>query len=262
MEGDGHRGGQRPRRGGPDDGADLACVGGQLGRDGRRIALERVLHVDAGAGVVVVLDLGLGQRGAVVDAPVDRLQSLVDQSLLEEGVEVFDDLGLVAVGHGGVGMVEVAEDADALELLALDVEILFGVLAAGVAHLERVHLQLFAAQRLIHLDFDGQAVAVPAGHVGRIEAGHGAGLDDEILEALVERVAEMDGAVGVGRAVMQDVGGRARRATSGSGRRCGCCCQRSSIFGSFCGRFAFMGKSVVGRLTVALRSTRVYVSDQ
>src|SRR6266487_4042340 len=39
------------------------------------------------------------------------------------------------------------------------------------------------------------------------------------------------------------------------------CCQRSSILGSFCGRFAFMGKSVVGRLTVAFRSTRVFISD-
>ncbi len=65
MEGDGHGGGQRPGRGGPDDGADLAGVGGKFGRDGRRIALERVLDVDAGAGVVGVLDLGFGQRGAV-----------------------------------------------------------------------------------------------------------------------------------------------------------------------------------------------------
>ena len=65
MEGDGHGGRQGPGRGGPDDGADLAGVGGKLGRDGRGIALERVLDVDAGAGVVGVLDLGLGQRGAV-----------------------------------------------------------------------------------------------------------------------------------------------------------------------------------------------------
>ena len=172
--------------------------------------------------MVVVLDLGFGQRGAVVDAPVDRLESLVDETLLEEGVEVFDDLGLVAVGHGGVGVVEVAEDADALELVALDLEVLLGVLAAGVADLERVHLQLFAAESFIDFDFDGQAVAVPAGDVGRIEAGHGAGLDDEVLEALVEGVAEMDGAVGVGWAVVQDVGGRARRAISESGRRCEC----------------------------------------
>ena len=240
----------------------LPCVGGQLRRDSRRVALEGVLYVNAGTGVVGVLDLGFGQRGAVVDAPVNRLESLVDEAFLEEGVEILDDLGLVPLGHGGVGVVKVAEDADALELIALDLQILFGVLAAGIADLERVHLQLLAAERFIDLDFDGQAVTIPAGDVGRVETRHGARLDDEVLEALVESVAEMQGAVGVGRSVMQDVGGRARRAISGPGRRCGCFCQCSSILGSFWGRFAFMGKSVVGRFTVALRSTRVYVSDR
>ena len=106
-------------------------------------------------------------------------------------------------------MVEVSEDANALELVTLDLQILFGIFAAGVADLERVHLQLFAAEGFIHFDFDGQAVAVPAGNVGRIQAAHGAGLDDEVLEALVERMAQMQGAVGVGWAVMQDVGRRA-----------------------------------------------------
>ena len=48
-------------------------------------------------------------------------------------------------------------------------------------------------------------MAVPAGDVGGVEAGHGLGLDDEVLDALVEGVAEVDGAVGVGRAVVEDV---------------------------------------------------------
>ncbi len=100
-------------------------------------------------------------------------------------------LASYSVGHGGVGVVKVAEDSDALKLVALDLQVLLGVLAAGVADLERVHLQLLAAERFIYFDFDGQAVAIPARDVGRIEAGHGAGLDDEILEALVEGMAEM-----------------------------------------------------------------------
>ena len=71
------------------------------------------------------------------------------------------------------------------------------------------HLQLFAAELLVDLDLDGQAVAVPAGDVGSVEAGHGLRLHDKVFEALVERVAEVDGAVGVGRAVVEDVGGAA-----------------------------------------------------
>ena len=48
-------------------------------------------------------------------------------------------------------------------------------------------------------------MAVPAGNIGSVEAGHGAGLDDEVLDALVERVAEVDGAISVRRAVVEDV---------------------------------------------------------
>ncbi len=40
--------------------------------DGRGVAGEFVADVDAGAGVLLVLDFGFGEGGLVVDAPVDR----------------------------------------------------------------------------------------------------------------------------------------------------------------------------------------------
>ena len=160
----------------------------------------------------LVLDFGFGEGGAVVDAPVDRLEALVDEAFLEEVVEGLEDAGFVAEGHGEVGIVPAAEDAEALELGALEVDVLLRVLAAGAADGDGVHFELFAAELLVDLDLDGQAVAVPAGDVGGVEAGHGLGLDDEVLDALVQRVAEVDGAVGVGRAVVEDVLGRPARA--------------------------------------------------
>ncbi len=54
------------------------------------------------------------------------------------------------------------------------------------------------------LVLDRQAVAVPARHVGRVEAGQRLRADDDVLEDLVDRVADVDVAVGVGRAVVQD----------------------------------------------------------
>jgi hypothetical protein len=40
--------------------------------------------------VHLVLDFGFGEGGAVVDAPVDRLEAAVDEALLEEAVEGFE----------------------------------------------------------------------------------------------------------------------------------------------------------------------------
>jgi len=83
------------------------------------------------------------------------------------------------------------------------------VLAAGAADGDGIHLELFAAELFVDFDLDGEAVAVPAGDVGGVEAGHGFSFDDEVLEAFVEGVAEVDGSVGVGWAVVEDICGGA-----------------------------------------------------
>ena len=203
MEGDGHRRGQRPGSGGPDDGGDLAA--GQRRIDGRRVRCEPVAHIDRRAGVVFVLDLGFGQGGAVVDAPVDRLQAAVDEAFLKKAVRTPPGSGLRSARHGLVGRFPAAKAADALKLRGLQVDVLLRVGAAGIQDRGSRHLQLLAAQLLVDLDLDGQAVAVVAGDVGGVEAGHGLGLDDEVLQALVQRVAQVNGSVGVGRAVVKQV---------------------------------------------------------
>jgi hypothetical protein len=48
------------------------------------------------------------------------------------------------------------------------------------------------------------ASAVPAGDVRDVEALHGLAADDHVLQALVHEVPEMDAAVGVGGAVVED----------------------------------------------------------
>ncbi len=64
---------------------------------------------------------------------------------------------------------------------------------------------------LLDLPFDRQTVAVPARHIGRILAQHLLRADDQILEDLVERRADMDVAIGIGRAVMEHEFGPAAR---------------------------------------------------
>ena len=107
--------------------------------------------------------------------------------------------------HRQVGVVPVAEHAEADEVLALLVDLLVGVFAAGLAKLIGLDLDTDLADAFLDLVLDGQAVAIPAGHVGRVFTVQRARLDDHVLEDLVDRVADVDVAVGVGRAIVQHV---------------------------------------------------------
>ena len=46
-------------------------------------------------------------------------------------------------------------------------------------------------------------MAIPARDIGRIEAGHGARLDHEILKDLVESGSQVNAPVGIGRPIVQ-----------------------------------------------------------
>ncbi len=201
VEGDGQVGGEGPRSGGPDDDGPVpAAEGGiQVGK----VRLHREGDIDRGAGVVLVLHLGFGQRRQAGAAPVDRLQPLVHQPLVDAAAERARDLRLVAVAHGQVGVVPLAEHLQPLEALSLEIDEFSGVLAALPANRQPVQFRLAPAQLLLHLDFDRETVAVPAGDVGRVEPHHGPRLHDDVLEDLVERVPHVDGAVGVRRPVVQ-----------------------------------------------------------
>ena len=124
--------------------------------------------------MIGVFDLGFGEGGAVLHAPVDGLEAFVDVAAVEEIDEGAGDDRLVLRAHGEIGVIPPAEDAEALEIGTLEIDEFFGVLAAGAADLDGRHVGLLAAEFAIDLDFDGQAVAIPAGDVGRIEAHHGA----------------------------------------------------------------------------------------
>jgi hypothetical protein len=109
-----------------------------------------------------------------------------------------------------------------------------------------------AAQLLFDLPLDRQSVAVPAGDVVDVVAQREPRADDEVLQGLLQGVADVDRAVGVGRAVMQHEERRAGvlpRLADGVVESISA--QRARICGSFCGRPARMGKGVSGRKTVS-----------
>ncbi len=200
---------QRPRRRGPDHHRHRAfarVVGRAVQRaDETGFIHDAETHVDRGRSLVAVIDLGLGQRRTAIGAPVHRFVALGNVAVFDDLAERANDVGLGFEIHRQVRVVPVAEHAEADEVLALVVDLRQREFAAGPAKLVGLDLDSDLAELFLDLVLDRQAVAVPAGHVGRILAVQRARLDDHVLEDLVDRVADVDVAVGVGRAVVQHV---------------------------------------------------------
>jgi len=101
-------------------------------------------------------------------------------------------------------MVPVAQHAQAFKIFSLPVDLGAGIIAAFVAEGFHVHFLAGLTDFFLHVQLDGQTVAIPAGHVRGIVAVQRAALDDDVLQHLVNRVTNMNTAIGIGRAVMQD----------------------------------------------------------
>ena len=108
--------------------------------------------------------------------------------------------------HRQVWLGPIACDAKTLEFFALDIHPFIRKGAAFAAELDHGYgifvLALFAVL-FLDFPFDWQTVTVPAGHVSRVKAHHLMAADDHILDGFVQRVADMQVAVRIGRAVVQ-----------------------------------------------------------
>jgi hypothetical protein len=135
--------------------------------------------------VLLVFHLGLGQGGAAGGAPVHRLFAAVDGPAEKEAAVFFQDFGHVGVMHGQVGVGPVPQHPQALKFGPLDADELPGISPAAAPNLHLGQFQLLGLQLLVHLVFDGQPVAVPAGHIGAIKTHHLPGLDDNVFQNLV-----------------------------------------------------------------------------
>ena len=199
-KGDAAVGGDGPGCGGPDHHA---------GAFKRRVAGlgHRKTHPDGVGGMVGVLDLGVGQGGLFHHRPQHRTITRIEAAVHKELADFADDLRFGRKGHGGIGLFPVAKDAQALEFTDLDAEPLLGEGAALLTEADLVDLVLVLpalAVAFLDLPFNRQAVAVPARNVMRVLSQHLLRAVDGILQDLVERMAHVEMAVGVRRAVVKD----------------------------------------------------------
>ena len=195
--------GQGPGGGGPDIDPELAFPGFKPSRHRRHLEADK----DSRADLVAVLDFRLGERRVAVRAPMNRLAAAIDCAAVEDGLEDLDVGRIVVVDVGEVRVFPLGKHAQALEALALRVDLLDSHFAAKLADLLGGQLvELLGAEHGLDLVLDRLAVAVPTGHIGSAEAAHGLVAVDDVLRNLVLRVAKMNGAVRVRGAVVQDEG--------------------------------------------------------
>ena len=123
-----------------------------------------------------------------------------------DGAYGSHDVCLGPVVHGQIGMIPVAQHAEANEILLLPLDLFFGVGSAQRAELGgRDRLAVL----LLHLQFDRQPVTIPARNIGCVKTGQRFAFDDDVLQYLVHRMADMDVPVCIRRAVVQDEHGLA-----------------------------------------------------
>ena len=169
---------------------------------------EGEADINRGIALVLIFHFGFSECGSAIEAPVHGLESAVDESLLKNAAECTDFIGLIAVVHGEVRIVPITQYTQANKIFFLSLYLLgcvgtrFGQYIGGG--------QIFS-KLLFDLNFDRHTVAIPAGYVLRVKAFQLTCLDDHVLEDFVHRMTDVNIAVGIGRAVMQDKLGSARR---------------------------------------------------
>ena len=166
-------------------------------------------HPDRIALVIVIFDFSFRQRGLFHCRPHNGLGSLVQSSVHQEFHEFRSDDRFGVVIHGEVRIVPLPDDAEALELLPLNLNPMLGEMPAFLPQLVYRHFVFFGALfsvTLLDFPFDRETMAIPSRHVTRVFAHHLLGSDDHVLENFVQRMSDVKMSVGVGRSVMKNEG--------------------------------------------------------
>ena len=108
--------------------------------------------------------------------------------------------------HRQIRIFPFAGDAQSLEFIALDIDPTGGKFAAFLTkfdHRNRVFIAAFFAVFLFYFPLNRQPVTIPTWDIARISAHHLLRAHHHIFEDLIERMTNVQVAIGIGRPVMQ-----------------------------------------------------------
>ena len=166
-------------------------------------------HPNHMARMIVILHLRLRQRGLLHRRPHHGLAPLIQAAIHHEFHELIRNHRLGVVIHGQIRVSPVAGHPKPLEFLALHINPAFGKSAAFLTEIDDINIvlvQALGAVLLFDLPFDRQTVTIPARHITGVFAHHLLAAHHHILEDLVQRMADVQMPVRIGRPVMQRKG--------------------------------------------------------
>ena len=198
---------QSPRRSGPDHQRDWAVNVAYGKFCFQCILIDRLeSNVDGRRSFVVILNFRFRQRRTAVNAPVYRLRAFVQVTVADDFAQRADDIGFSFEVHGQVRVGPVTQHAQTDKVFALTVNLGRSVFAALGAELSGGEFLTRLTVFLLYFQLDRQTVAVPARHIRRVITGKPFGLHDNVFQNLVNRVTNMNAAIRIRRAIMQNEG--------------------------------------------------------
>ncbi len=194
-------GGNGPRRSCPNDEVYRAIkvlktlrLGGQL-----------KAHKNRGRRLIGVLNLSFSKSGMAVLAPMNRLVTTVNHAAIKHSLKDLDISSIVLVIQREIGIIPVAQNTQTAETSLLKLNVLNSKLVAKLTNLSRRGLvKLGSTKLLFYLVLNGLTMAIPTRNIRHLIALHGPVAIDDVLRNLIHRVADMNRAICIRRAVMQN----------------------------------------------------------
>src|SRR5690606_12601884 len=150
------------------------------------------------------LNFSFCQGRAAYYAPVHGLETAMQVTIFNDATQGANDVGLEFIVHGEIGIIPIAEHPQTNKIGFLSLNLFRGIFATLGAKTFYIKLVARLAKLLFNIVLNRQTMTVPAGHIGRIKAAQGAALHDNVFENFVDRMTDMNIAIGVGRAIVQD----------------------------------------------------------
>ena len=199
--------------------------------------------------MILIFHLCLSQGRLAGGAPVDRFLPLVNRTVQKKLSELPHNRRLVFKIHGEIGILPLPKDPKSFEFLSLNLHKFGCIIPASLPDLNDRELSFFHTEALLHLMLNGQSMTIPSWNIMAIKPRHELRFHDEVLQDFIQGCPDVNVSIGIGRTIMKNIFGSSfclltqlviNPFVSHSFR----------ISGSLLARLAFMGKSVLGRLSV------------